>query len=125
MRSQGSKGDVLGQVSITIRGRQHLIACDDGQEAHLARLGRYVDQRAAQMSTSAGSVSDVLLLVMVSLMVADELADVTAELEELNGAGASPVQARAAKLEAEKEAAKAIDNVAARIERIAVSLEAS
>lgn len=67
----------------------------------------------------------MLLLVMVSLMVADELADVTAELEELNGAGASPVQARAAKLEAEKEAAKAIDNVAARIERIAVSLEAS
>ena len=34
----------MGQVSITIRGRQYQIACDDGQEAHVARLGRYLDQ---------------------------------------------------------------------------------
>ncbi|MSO72333.1 MAG: cell division protein ZapA [Rhodospirillaceae bacterium] len=115
----------MGQVSITIRGRQHLIACDDGQEAHLARLGRYVDQRAAQIATSSGSVSDVLLLVMVSLMVADDLADATAELEEFNAAAANPGQARAVRIEAEKEAAAAIDSLAARIERIVVGLEAS
>ena len=112
----------MGQVSITIRGRQHQIACDDGQEAHLARLGRYLDQRAAQVAASAGSVNESLLLVMVSLMVADELADTTAELENLN-AGAGAAQAAAARAEAEKSAIRTIDTLSERIERIAASLE--
>jgi len=111
----------LGQVSISIRGRQYQIACDDGQEAHLARLGRYLDQRAGQVAASAGSVSDALLLVMVSLMVADELADMSAELDSLNAARGA--EAGAARAEAEKEAVKAIDNLAERIERIAAGLE--
>ncbi len=113
----------MGQVSITIRGRQYQIACDDGQEAHLARLGRYLDQRAAQAAATAGSASDALLLVMVSLMVADELADTTAELESLN---AGPHSARAADLaESEKAAVRTIDKLAERIERIAADLEAT
>jgi cell division protein ZapA len=107
----------LGQVSINIRGRQYLIACDDGQEAHLARLGRYLDQRAEHVAASAGSVNDALLLVMVGLMVADELADTSAELESLNGGGV------AAREEAEKDAAKAMNKLAERIERIAARLE--
>jgi len=111
----------LGQVSISIRGRQYQIACDDGQEAHLARLGRYLDQRATQVAASAGSVSDALLLVMVSLMVADELADMSAELDSLNAAQGA--EAGAARAEAEKEAVKTIDSLAERIERIAARLE--
>lgn len=106
----------MGQVSITIRGRQYQIACDDGQEAHLARLGRYLDQRAEQLHMGAGSVSDALLLVMVGLVVADELADTTAELETLKAAGAKA---------ADTAAAAAIDGLAGRIEDIAARLERS
>ena len=113
----------MGQVSINIRGRQYQIACDDGQEAHLARLGRYLDQRAEQVSASAGSVSDALLLVMVSLMVADELADTSAELESLNTSSGNATQARAAREEAEKDVVKAMNGLAERIERIAARLE--
>ena len=112
----------MGQVSINIRGRQYQIACDDGQEAHLARLGRYLDQRAEQVATSAGSVNDTLLLVLVSLMIADELADMTAELESLNTSSTAAAEQRAAREEAEKEAAEAIDGLSARIERIAATL---
>ena len=108
----------MGQVSISIRGRQYQIACDDGQEAHLARLGRYLDQRAEQVAASAGSVNDALLLVMVGLMVADELADTSAEPESLNGS-----KTAAAREEAEKEAVKAMNSLAERIERIAARLE--
>jgi len=107
----------LGQVSINIRGRQYQIACDDGQEAHLARLGRYLDQRAEQIATSAGSVSDALLLVMVSLVVADELADTVSELDALKAPGAQKAQE-----DAEDEAVAAINTVAERIERIAARL---
>ena len=113
----------MGQVSINIRGRQYQIACDDGQEAHLARLGRYLDQRAEQISAAAGSVSDALRLVMVSLMVADELADTSAELESLQAAGGNATQARAAREEAEKDVVKVVNGLAERIERIAARLE--
>jgi cell division protein ZapA len=109
----------MGQVAITIRGRSYQIACDDGQEAHLARLGRYLDQRAEQIATSSRTtVSDALLLVMVALVVADELSDTVAELESAN-----PVGAKAARAEAETEAVQAISKVAERIERIAAKLE--
>ena len=113
----------MGQVTISIRGRQYQIACDDGQEAHLARLGRYLDQRAEQVTKASGAVNDSLLLVMVSLMVADELADMSAEME--SHSAASVAKLKAARDEAEKEAAAAIESVAARIERIAARLEGS
>ena len=109
----------MGEVSITIHGRSYQIACDDGQEAHLARLGRYLDQRADQIvASSRTSVSDALLVVMVALVVADELSDTVAELENINAPGA-----KTARAEAETEAVKAIATVAERIERIAARLE--
>src|SRR5581483_10187482 len=86
----------MGQVSITIRGRAYQIACDDGQEAHLARLGRYLDQRAEQIaSSSRTSVGDALLLVMTALVVADELSDTIAELESVNAPSAKTARAEA------------------------------
>lgn len=109
----------MGQVSITIRGRQYQIACDDGQEAHLARLGRYLDQRAEQLSGTLGSVNDVLLLVMVGLVVADELTDTIAELES---AKSVPAKGSAA---SDRAMADTINALAERIERIAARLEGS
>jgi len=117
----------MGQVSITIRGRQYQIACDDGQEAHLARLGRYLDQRAEQLQAAAGSVSDALLLVMVGLLVADELTDTVTELDSLKKSGNQAAQAERAALQsaADVRAAAAINRLAERIEHIAASLERS
>ncbi len=111
-------GSRLGQVAITIRGRQYSIACDDGQEAHLARLGRYLDQRAEQLAASAGSISDALLLVMVALVVADELTDTVAELENATSAASKQASEKA-----EAETVGALKALAERIERIAAKLE--
>lgn len=110
----------MGQVNISIRGRQYQIACDDGQEAHLARLGRFLDQRAEQLHAAAGSVSDALLLVMTSLVVADELTDAISELEALKANAGN-----AARVAAETATAAAINTLAERIERIAAGLEAT
>lgn len=110
----------MGQVSITIRGRQYQIACDDGQEANLARLGRYLDQKAEQAVPTSASVSEPLLLVMVALLVADELSDTTAALDSAQGT--SQQQVEAARAAAEQAAATAIDGVSERIERIAARL---
>jgi len=105
----------MAQVSITIRGRQYQIACDDGQEAHLARLGRYLDERAAELVAATGAISEPLLLVMVGLLVADELADAAAEIETLS----ADVKAG----EADAELATAIDTMTTRIEEVAARLE--
>lgn len=108
----------MGQVSITIRGRQYQIACDDGQEAHLARLGRFLDQRAEQLHGAAGSVSDALLLVMTGLVVADELTDTIAELEAMKTASGN-----ASRMASETAITTSINSLAERIERIAARLE--
>ena len=108
----------MAQVSITLRGRSYQIACDDGQEAHLSRLGRYLDDRATQLLQSTGPVSDSMLLVMVSLLIADELFDAAGELENYRHSGKGE-----AKVEAEEAVVTAIDMLASRIDSIAEKLE--
>ena len=63
----------MGQVAITINGNNYQIACDEGQEERLTRLGAYVDERTAELVKSVGDVGDVRLMVMASLMVTDKI----------------------------------------------------
>jgi cell division protein ZapA len=110
----------MAQVTITIRGRQYQVACEDGQEAHLTRLGRYLDERAADLLAASGSISEPLMLVMVGLVVADELADAAAEIDSLSENKASENTAAMD----DAGLAAAIDAVTARVEEIAAKLEA-
>jgi cell division protein ZapA (FtsZ GTPase activity inhibitor) len=59
-----------------------------------------------------------MLLVMVSLLVADELSDAAGELENFRRAGKGE-----ARIEVEEAVATAIDSLASRIESIAERLE--
>jgi cell division protein ZapA len=107
----------MGQVTVTINGRNYDIACDDGQEAHLARLSRYIDKRVDELVASVGHIGDARLLVMVCLLIADELSEMYTELDAVREAGGNG---------ASKEAiAPVIDDLATRIEKIAERLEAT
>jgi len=109
----------MSQVSITINERKYQVACDDGQEAHLTRLGDYVDKRLNELVAAVGQVGDSRLLVMVSLLLADELSDLYSENESLKGgAGGAGGSAKS-----EAEFAATIEKLAERIENIAVGLE--
>ena len=110
----------MAQVTLTIAGYQYTISCDDGQEAQIGRLGRYLDQRARELIAAIGPIQENLLLAMIGLLVADELASTHGELEELraaNGSGGAE-----AKAEAETHVVDAIDAIADRIESIAERL---
>lgn len=109
----------MAQVTVTINGRNYRVACDDGQEAHLARLGTYVDNRVSELVAAVGQVGDARLLVMVSLLLADELSDVYSELDVARSAGAGV----AAKMSAEESLSAGIEKLAERIENIAEQLE--
>lgn len=73
----------MGQVSVTINGRQYRMACDDGQEDHLARLSYELDQRIAQLRTDFGEIGDMRLTVMAALIVADELSEQALRMRRL------------------------------------------
>ena len=111
----------MAQISVRINGRSYPIVCDDGQEAHLTKLAEFVDKRIEQLAAAVGRSDDARLLVMASLMVADELLDARAELQTARAeAGESPAMAAAA---AEDAVARRIERVAERIEVLAERLE--
>lgn len=109
----------MAQVTVQINGRKYQIACDDGQEAHLTRLGNYIDNRVQELIAAVGQIGDSRLLVMVALLVADELSDAYAELDLVRSAD----EGVAAMLEAEESLSTRIESLAKRIEEVAVSLE--
>ena len=63
----------MGQVTIDINGRNYGIACDDGEESHIASLGEELASRVKQLSDAVGQVGDARLLVMAGLLLTDEL----------------------------------------------------
>ena len=111
----------MPQISVTINGRAYQIACDDGQEANLTRLADDVDKRVGQLVAAVGQVGNERLLVMASLLVADELSDAVTELEVLKGRDLGAV----ARLAAEDALGAGIESLAERIEDIAGRLEQS
>ena len=110
----------MAQVSVTINGRAYQIACDDGQEEHLRQLAGYIDRRVAELVAAMGQIGDMRLLVMVSLLIADELSEVTRQFDATRK---TSEDARSIASKADAQAASALENIAARIEDIAARLE--
>jgi cell division protein ZapA len=109
----------MAKVNVSILGRNYEVACDDGQEAHLSRLGTYVDKRINELVAAVGEVGEARLLVMVSLLLADELSDVYADLAVARSSDAGAT----ALLSAEDALSANIENLAERIEAIAERLK--
>jgi len=106
---------------VTINGRNYQIACDDGQEAQLTRLSAYIDKRVGELVAAVGQVGDARLLVMASLIIADELSDAYSERDTLRDAGGGGVE----RLEAEESLCAVLETVAQRIEDVAAGLKLS
>lgn len=109
----------MAQVKVDINGRNYLIACDDGQEDHLRQLADYVNKRVGELTETVGQVGEARLLVMASLLIADEFVEAFNQVEQHKRAQ----KGRANGVD-EKEAALAasIEALAQRIEHVADSL---
>ena len=107
----------MTQVSVSINGRNYRIACDDGQEDHLTKLASYVDERVADLAEAVGQIGDTRLLVMASLLIADELSDSYAEADKLKKVAADGEMADAEALATDINAlADQVEAIAARLE---------
>jgi cell division protein ZapA len=76
----------MTQISLTINDRNYEVTCDDGQEEHLRRLAGHLDERIQGLVGAVGQVGEARLLVMASLMVADELFEAYKENHALTAA---------------------------------------
>jgi cell division protein ZapA len=118
-RSPGSvaswgKEDDVGQVNLTINSRPFVVACDDGQEGRIRRLGQYIDAKVAEFVGNIGQVGEARLLLLAALVIADELADAN---EALRLERSETREAAAA--------ASSINGIAQRVEAIAARSETS
>ena len=77
----------MAQVTLKINDRSYEMSCDDGQEDHLRKLAEHVDDRMRQLAGSVGQVGEARLLIMASLLIADELYDAYRQIHVLDGAG--------------------------------------
>src|SRR6202035_1283155 len=113
----------MAHVSVTISGRQYRMACDDGQEHHLARLSHELDQRIAHLRKTFGEIGDMRLTVMAALILADELSEARQRMRRVEEELTSLQHARAAAADLSAETqdalAAAFNSAAERVERAA------
>lgn len=114
----------MGLVNVSLNGRPYDIACDDGQEEHVALLARVLGERVTALAETVGQVGESRLLLMAGLLVVDELVDARAELRERSG-GAGPGAVVTSGGLTEDELAEMVNGLAARIEDIAERLRSS
>ncbi len=112
-------------VSLTINGRPYSISCDDGQERRVMELGHFIDKRLREIARGAGAVSEQHLMVLTSLLMADELFELREQVE--NGEAQPqfiPQGAANDEQNAEREAhmADMISTLAKKIEAVSTQL---
>lgn len=94
----------MGQVTLTIAGRTHNIACRDGEELHIERLGALLERHAETATRASGGLSGERTMLFLALILADQLD----EAERNPPGGVSPVL---------------LENLADRLEAVAAALE--
>lgn len=70
----------MAQITITINSREYAVACDNGQEAYTMSLARMLDEKAKMLTAGGGHINENMLLAMVGLLMADELAETKKKL---------------------------------------------
>ena len=102
----------MSNVTVTIGGRSFTLACADGEEDHVARLGRLIDEKVS----AAGAVgqSESRMLLFASLLLADEVHELQSRVSaHASGTAVSP------------QMAERLEYIAGRIENLADLLESA
>ncbi len=70
-------------VNVTINGNNYRMACDEGQEEHLEKLGSEFDNYVHQLKSSFGEIGDQRLTVMAGVMITDEMLELKRKVDSL------------------------------------------
>jgi len=106
-------------VTIRINGQPYQLGCDKGQEAEIEAYGKTVDDMVSSLSNSVGKIGDARLLVMASILLAEQAA----------GGGGAPVVPAPEAVAPEKIIDEAqiekLEKLALRISELAASLKSA
>lgn len=116
----------MPQVNVLVNGRTYTVGCAEGEQSHVQELASGFDRRVQELSASVGQVGEPRLLLMAGLVVADELHEATAKLEqcskELAALRAAQTENAGSQQIRDNSAAEALEGAALRIEAIAARL---
>jgi cell division protein ZapA len=110
----------MGQVTVTLNGRTYRLECGEGEESHLVELAEYLGTHVDAMRRKFGQVGDDRLILMASLVVADELWELRRQVQEMKTALAEARRDRSA---ADESAKNLQADLAARVSAAADRLE--
>ncbi|MCB9963470.1 MAG: cell division protein ZapA [Rhodospirillales bacterium] len=100
----------MSHTTVKLNGKTYEIACDEGQEERVRQLGAYVAERYGSIAAGGGGVSEMQNMVLTSIILADEIADLrdyVAALEQERGQ-MDPVEPRIEIREVVKEIIKEV-----------------
>ena len=119
----------MGQVTVQINERAYTVACGDGEEAHLKDLAAHINRHMSELAREVGQVGETRLLLMASLLVADELSEARQKIDILEVEIQALSNARSSALERSREAegllADMLDAAARRIEDLSKRIDAA
>jgi cell division protein ZapA len=79
----------MAQVTLRINGYAYVIGCKDGEERHLEAMAAEVNRRIDGVRAAAGPSGESRMLVMASLLMADDLFETRARLQDMEAAAAN------------------------------------
>ena len=111
----------MAEVNIIINGRSFGISCEDGQEQRVLDLSHYVDSRLKDIAKAGAASSEAHLMVLTTLLLADEVFDLRNDVGSMN----ENLQSAQANQNEEATVAGAIEDLASRIDRIASRIQSA
>ncbi len=112
----------MSEVTVQINNRGYSLSCDQGQEGRIRELAAFVDSRLKDIAAAGAACTESHLLVLTSLVLADELFELREEIQAMRQYGA-PAQGESPRNEEEEMLiAQAIEHLAGKIEHIATRI---
>ena len=106
----------MPELMVSVNGHGYRVVCADGEEAHVGRLGEFLDERVGGLARTIGQVGEARLLVMAALVLADELSESAAEVRRLRDEVRRQADSLARAERALALAADRVDAVAGRVD---------
>jgi cell division protein ZapA len=106
----------MAQVTLRINGYAYVIGCQDGEEQHLEAMAAEVNRRIDGVRAAAGPSGESRMLVMASLLMADDLFELRTKLDAAEAAAAGTAKP-------DPKLGRKLNRMARRAEEIADGLE--
>ena len=72
----------MANVNIKFNGKEFLLSCDDGQEAHLEELSEQLNKKFENLKKDLGNIGENKLLLITSIKIIDEYFETKKKIEE-------------------------------------------